>query len=206
MFWGRLLLSSSWTPATSCCPRRCRIIKASFSPPAWHIAELKSIMNCDRAIKKTNGQSPPWVWLALCPPRGPSLPTKACPLAAPAGHGALTRGCVFPECACSCLRMCVCEAVYSCDDSIRGVWLGGTFKHRVNWVWPVRRLHSRPVTPVGWRPGWDSNRHKSPHSQTGSLGFMLEDKRWGTMGGWRHDGWQGRARRQECSQLSGRNL
>ena len=58
--------------------------KRLVSPLAWHIAELKSIMNCDRAIKKTDGQSPPWVFGSpFVHLGGPPSPTKACPLAAP---------------------------------------------------------------------------------------------------------------------------
>ena len=86
-----------------------------------------------------------------------------------------------------CLFMPTYVYVWSCRfmpwQHPQGALTRDTFKHGVNWVWPVRRLCGRPVTPVGWRPGWDANRHKSPHSQTGSLGFMLEDKRWGTKGG-----------------------
>lgn len=76
-------------------------------------------MNHDRAIKKTDGQSSPWVWLTLCPPRGALLPDKSLPRGSP--RWALTCGWLFPQCVCA--HICVCVRLFIRRQHLqKGAW------------------------------------------------------------------------------------
>lgn len=99
-------------------------------PLAWHIAELKSIMKSDRTIKKMDGQSSPWVWLALCPPQGPPSWQKVAPWQAPLGMGFNLGLCFLWVCLC----MCVCSEGW-CPSSSTGGFDGRCLQAWVYWVW-----------------------------------------------------------------------
>lgn len=61
-------------------------LKLLYFLHAWDIAELKSIMKFDRAIKKTNGLGLLWVWPAL----RSLIQDKSFPLGSPQWNGVLT--------------------------------------------------------------------------------------------------------------------
>lgn len=104
-------------------------------------------------------------------------PTKALPPGSPRwARGALTRG------------LCFLRRFMQWQHPCWGL-TGDTFRLELiefgqGEVCGVARSHSRPVTPVGRRPGLDLQPSQvSALSNRRSLGFMLEDKRWGTKGG-----------------------
>lgn len=91
----------------------------------------------------------------------PSFPTKACPLAAPAGHGDLT---LFFLWVCLCMHACVVRIYVSAAPQWKAKAELPGFRQ-----WVV--CSSRRLTPVGWRPAQDFSALSNTHTALALLGW-----------------------------------